>query len=83
MEIIVRPYRDADWEDLCGSHDRARLDELQGSVDLVAFLTLAETAGPEDLFDGEVWVACDAERTVGFVAAEDDAITWLDAHPDY
>lgn len=84
MEAIIRPYQDTDWEDLCEIHDRARPDELRaGSVDPDAFLTLAETAEPEGLFDGDVWVACVAERAVGFVAVDDDEVTWLYVHPDY
>ena len=85
MRITIRPYQDADWEDICGVHDRARPDELLcGTVDPAAFLPLADTAGPEGLFDGEVWVACEAGGgVVGFLAAADDEITWLYVHPDH
>ncbi len=83
MQITIRPYREADWEDICGIHDLARRDELRGSVDPAAFLPLASTAEPEGLFAGDVWVACAAQRVVGFVAAEDDEITWLYVHPDH
>lgn len=86
MYTEIRPYRDADWGALCEVHDRARPDELRGSVDPGAFLPLAETAGPEGLFDGEVWVAEEsgraAGRVVGFVAFSDDEVTWLYVHPD-
>ena len=83
MHATIRPYQDADWDRLCDIHDRARLDELRGSVDLAAFLTLAETAAPEGLFDGEVWVAVDPdERVVGFAAVADDELTWLYVDPD-
>ena len=44
MNISIRPYEDADWERLGQIHDRARLDELRNSVDLAAFLPLADTA---------------------------------------
>lgn len=83
MQITIRPYRAGDWQSLCHIHDRARLDELRGSVDPAAFLTLAETAEAEGLFDGAVWVACADERIVGFVAAHDDEITWLYVDPGY
>jgi GNAT superfamily N-acetyltransferase len=83
IRITIRPYRNEDWEDMCSIHDRARLDELRGSVDPAAFLPLASTAEPEGLFAGDVWVACAEERVVGFVAAEDDEITWLYVHPDH
>lgn len=68
---------------MCEIHDRARLDELRGSVDLTAFLPLADTAGPEGLFAGDVWVASVEERVVGFVAVDGDEVTWLYVHPDY
>lgn len=82
MDVTIRPYRDRDWEELCEIHDRARIDELRGSVDLAAFLPLADTAGPEGLFDGEVRVAEDGGRVIGFVAFSDDEVTWLYVHPD-
>jgi ribosomal protein S18 acetylase RimI-like enzyme len=78
----IRAYTPADWDAICDLHDRARIDELRGSVDLAAFLPLAVAAGPEGLFDGQVWVACVGERVVGFVAAAEDEITWLYVDPD-
>lgn len=83
MDIMIRPYQAADWARLCEIHDRARLDELRGSVDLAAFLPLADTAETEGLFDGQVWVACRGDQVVGFVAAADDEITWLYVDPDF
>lgn len=82
MSVTIRRYLDADWERLCEIHDRARLDELRGSFDLAAFLPLTDTAGPEGLFDGELWVECDADRVLGFVAVADDEVTWLYVDPD-
>lgn len=82
MSLTIRPYRESDWERLCDIHDRARPDELRGSVDPAAFLPLAATAGPEGLFDGEVWVAADADRVLGFIAVANDELTWLYVDPD-
>lgn len=81
MEMLVRPYEERDWDRLCEIHDQARLDELRGSVDLAAFLTLAQTADSEGLFDGEVWVAVEGGRVVGFVAFAGDEIGWLYVDP--
>jgi ribosomal protein S18 acetylase RimI-like enzyme len=64
-------------------HDRARLDELRTSVGVEAFLSLADTFESEELFAGKVWVACDEEIVVGFVAFAYDEITWLYVSPDY
>jgi len=83
MDVELRPYQPADWPQMCTLHDRARIDELRGSVDLAAFIPLEQAAETEGLFEGVVWVACFGERVVGFVAAAGDEITWLYVDPDY
>lgn len=80
--MTIRPYAPADWDRLCAIHDRARIDELRGSVDPAAFLPLAATAEAEGLFDGELWVAEVAGDVAGFVAVADDEVTWLYVDPD-
>ncbi|GLI01312.1 GNAT family N-acetyltransferase [Phytohabitans aurantiacus] len=81
VEIAVRPYSDDDWDAIARIHDAARLDELRDSAGLEAFLTLAQTAEVEGLFDGHLWVA-EADGTVaGFVALDDDEVTWLYVDP--
>ena len=52
----IRTYRDDDWDAIARIHDAARLDELRDSAGVEAFLSLADTAGPEGLFYGDVWV---------------------------
>jgi ribosomal protein S18 acetylase RimI-like enzyme len=81
--IQLRNYNSADWDAISVIHDQARLDELRASVGLEAFLSLAATAENEGLFEGEVWVACDGETVVGFIAFADDEVTWLYVSPDY
>jgi ribosomal protein S18 acetylase RimI-like enzyme len=81
--IQLREYQSEDWEAIAAIHDRARLDELEASVGVEAFLSLAATAENEGLFSGEVWVACQDEAVVGFVAFSEDEITWLYVSPDY
>lgn len=82
-ELTLRPYAEPDWEAIASIHDRARLDELRSSVGVEAFLSLAETAEGEGLFEGEVWVAVTAggEQVVGFVAFAADELTWLYVEP--
>jgi hypothetical protein len=75
--IQLRIYNPDDWQVISDIHDRARLDELKASVGIEAFLSLEATAENEGLFDGEVWVACDPETVVGFIAFADDEVTWL------
>jgi len=83
MTIHIRKYGPEDWDAIASIHDRARLDELSASVGVEAFLSLAATAESEELFEGEVWVACNDQTVVGFVAFADDWVTWLYVSPDY
>lgn len=81
VKVEVRPYSNVDWEAIASIHDAARLDELRDSVGVEAFLTLAQTAEEEGLFDGQVWVAEVDEVVAGFVALDDDEVTWLYVDP--
>lgn len=79
--IRLRDYRDEDWPALCVIHDAARRDELQAAGLADAFLTLAETAENEGLFDGEMVVATEGDAPVGFAAWRDHELTWLYVTP--
>lgn len=79
--IELRTYKPDDWDAIATIHDRARLDELRASVGVEAFLSLADTAENEGLFEGEVWVACQNKKVVGFVAFANDEVTWLYVSP--
>jgi ribosomal protein S18 acetylase RimI-like enzyme len=79
--LSIRPYESDDWHAITEIHDAARLIELRLTVGEEAFLSLAETAENEGLFSGELWVASDDDRLVGFVAVRGDEITWLYVDP--
>ncbi len=79
----IRLYRPEDWSAIAAVHDRSRLDELRVSVGIGAFLSLADTADEENLFDGEVWVGCFGDTIVGFVAFAEDEVNWLYVDPEY
>lgn len=79
----IREYRAEDWDAIARVHDTARLQELSASVGTEAFLSLAETAQEEGLFDDRVWVASVAGEVVGFVAFADAEVTWLYVHPGH
>ena len=81
--IYLRNYSPTDWDAIAAIHDRARLDELWHSVGVEAFLSLEATAEGEGLFEGEVWVACEEEAIVGFVAFADSELTWLYVSRDH
>ncbi|RRS01497.1 GNAT family N-acetyltransferase [Glycomyces terrestris] len=80
-QITIRPYADQDWDAIARIHDAARLDELRDSAGVEAFLTLAQTAEGEGLFDGRLWVAELDGAVTGFVALDDDEVTWLYVDP--
>lgn len=81
--IRLRRYNLEDWDAIAEIHDRARLDELKASVGTEAFLSLAATAEEEELFAGEVWVACCDQSILGFVAFADDEVNWLYVSPSH
>ncbi len=82
MALRIRDYLPDDWTAIARIHDAARLDELRASVGIEAFLTLEQTADAEGLFSGQLWVADDeADGVVGFVALENDEVTWLYVDP--
>jgi ribosomal protein S18 acetylase RimI-like enzyme len=81
--LSIRPYESGDWQAIAAIHDAARVVELRLTVGEDAFLSLAETAENEGLFSGELWVATNDERVVGFVAVRGDEITWLYVDPAY
>lgn len=81
--MYLRNYSPTDWDAIAAIHDRARLDELRPSVGVEAFLSLEATAEGEGLFEGEVWVACEDQAIVGFVAFTDSELTWLYVSPDH
>jgi ribosomal protein S18 acetylase RimI-like enzyme len=79
----IRDYEKRDWAHICEAHDLARPQELNGSCDPRAFLSLADTAEKEGLFRSHLWVAEEDDKVIGFVAVEKNYISWLYIHPDY
>jgi ribosomal protein S18 acetylase RimI-like enzyme len=79
----IRPYAPDDWKRLCEIHDAARKYELNASGLIAAFLTLAQTAESEGLFDAEIFVAEEGDEVRGFAAHSDDELTWLYVDPRY
>jgi len=77
MPLTLREYREDDFDAVCAIHDGARLDELDGSVDLRAFAPMAKEAKDEEFFESRTLVACDGPRVVGFIAWRQAYITWL------
>ena len=77
----IRAYKKEDWLRLCDIHDRARLDELKGSVDVRAFLNLEATAKKEGLFDDQLFVGELDGQVVSFIAYSSREITWLYVDP--
>ncbi|MGH6613302.1 N-acetyltransferase family protein [Sphingomonas sp.] len=79
----IRRYDPADWEAISRVHDTARLIELDLTVGVGAFRSLADTAGPEGLFDGDVWIAEHDAAVRGFIAFTASEINWLYVDPGH
>lgn len=79
----IRPYTHDDWQRIGEIHDAARKYELNASGLPAAFLTLAQTAESEGLFDAEIFVAEEGNEVKGFAAHTDDELTWLYVDPRY
>jgi ribosomal protein S18 acetylase RimI-like enzyme len=77
----IRPYQNADWQQICRLHDAARILELEASGLADAFLTLEETGEAEGLFDATLLVAEVDDMVVGFAGFTDDEVTWLYVDP--
>lgn len=79
--LIIRPYDPRDWLAVQDVHDAARLIELTLSVGAHAFRPLSDIYIEEELFAGPLWVAELEDRVVGFVAVNENELTWLYVHP--
>lgn len=77
----VRRYQKNDWHRICEIHDLARMDELRGARLEHAFLPLEVAAERENLFDYDILVADKDGLVLGFVAYNQDELTWLYVDP--
>ncbi len=83
MNIKLRKYKTSDWEAISKIHDKARLDELRGSVDVNAFIPLKKAAFAEGLFGGDIIIAeCESE-VAGFIGYNKKTIDWLYVSPSH
>lgn len=83
--LFIRAYRGDDWLELCAIHDAARPQEVAGVMPPGMSARLTQAAVDEDLFDSDIFVACEDEvfgQVVGFVAIEGEMLTWLYVRPD-
>ena len=82
--MLLRRFRDGDWEAVCEIYDLGKPDELRGVLDPQSLLPLAADEAMNALFRASrIVVAEDASRVVGFVGNRGSFITWLFVHPDF
>ena len=81
--IKIRAYQPADWPAVIAVHDAARPDELQGSCDPRAFVSLADDPEAEELQGSRILIAEVDEQVVGFSAVDGEYLGWLYLHPDH
>jgi UDP-glucose 4-epimerase len=79
VAIFFERFRNGDRATVYGDGKQTR-DFLHVSDIVAATLAAAENEG---LFSGELWVATNDDRVVGFVAVRDNEITWLYVDPAY
>ena len=75
--MIIRRYREKDFDSLAEIHDGARKQELAFAHLSEAFIPFSIAAEREKLFAYNVYVAEISDKVVGFVAFCDDEIAWL------
>ncbi len=79
--FILRSYQPADWQSICQIHDLARSNELAGSCDPRAFVTLEEDKAAEYLKLCQKLVTISDGRAAGFIGVDEGYIGWLYIHP--
>jgi len=78
----VRGYVDGDWEAVREIYNLAKVDELQGSVDLRAFIPLEKDSRSLRLFgESRIVVAEEGGTILGFGGNNGNYISWLFVHP--
>jgi ribosomal protein S18 acetylase RimI-like enzyme len=80
-DILIRPYKEQDWNRIEEIHDEARKIELNLAGLDDAFIPLVEAAESEGLFDYDVCVALANDHVVGFAAYSEDELAWLYVDP--
>lgn len=76
--IIIQPYCEQYWKELCTIHDSARKIELAHASLEDAFLPLDIAAQREGLFDyAHIDVALFDQHVAGFCAYSDEELAWL------
>jgi ribosomal protein S18 acetylase RimI-like enzyme len=82
--ITIRPYCESDWEAVCQVHDRAQPGEFVDSDNQYPLIPLADNQNVCKIFPACYrFVACDANKVVGVIAAYQSYITLLYVDPDY
>lgn len=82
--MVVRKYEEKDWERIKEIHDEARKIELCAAGLEEAYLTLEQTYQNEGLFDYQLLVEENENKSVvGFIAFHTDEIGWLYVDPVY
>lgn len=82
-DILLRKYKYSDWEAISKIHDKARLDELRGTVNLNVFIPLSTAAFNEGLFNGEIIIAEIENEVTGFIGFNNKTIDWLYVSPTH
>ena len=82
--MILREYKDTDWEEVKEIYNLAKPDEMRGSVDLRALILLKDDEKNIELFhDSRIYVIEKDNILLGFGGNKGNCISWLFVHPNH
>ncbi|KTF13708.1 GNAT family N-acetyltransferase [Pseudoalteromonas sp. H105] len=81
LEFYITQYSAKHWLELCKTHDKSRLIELNLTVGTMAFKSLQDSFEEEELFAGKLFVAENHSGVLGFIAYTPYEISWLYVNP--
>lgn len=81
---MIREYDSRDWEAIRDIYDRAKPDEMHGSVPAKAIIPMASDPAILALFEQSKILLCELDGCVaGFGGYQNHTITFLFVHPDH
>lgn len=83
MKIIIREYQAEDYYQIERIHDLARLQELKIGKAEKYFKPLEKAIYKEDLFNSKIYVACNKQKIIGFIAVKPNILDYIYVDPAY
>ena len=82
--MIIRSYKNDDWDLVKDIYNLSKPDEMKGSVDLKALIPLENDQSNMDLFNkSKILVMEEGNNIMGFGGNKGNYISWLYVHPNH